>query len=146
MPLAVAGATEGASRHSRDLRLRGAPRPELAAAAVAALLIQLLLAPLTLAIAICLGVVDRWVRWRPAWLTAPAALGLAWALSVGVRPALTGYLAGAGHVIGYLTGPGPAFSRPAPLPRAFAGWRDSPPLQLPVPLNAPPAQPALPLP
>ena len=123
------------SWRARYLALHAAPRSELAAgAAVTALLAHLLLAQLTLPLTICFMIVGRVSRWRPSWLAVPAAAGLAWAATIGLRPAVAGYLAGGGQVIRYLTGSGPAFPRLAHLPEAFQGWPHWIPGQIPVAL------------
>jgi hypothetical protein len=114
-----------------------APRGDLAAVvAIAVLLTQILLAQLTLGLSICLVIIGRAGRWRPLWLVAPAAVGLAWMLSIGTRHALAGYLAGGGQLISYLTGSGSVIARLAHLPGAFGGWRQWLPRQLPVALIA----------
>src|ERR1022692_1097400 len=121
---------------------RASTRTELAAgAAVAALLAQVLLAQLTLALLICFVVIGRLFRWRPLWLAVPAAVGLSWVLTIGLRPAIGGYLAGAARGVGYPTGPRPLL-RLAHLPAAFAGWPRWLPRQLPVALLAAAAQAA----
>jgi hypothetical protein len=79
------------------------PRSRVAAAcAVLIAVAQLLLAPLALALMVAFVVTGRVSRWRLWWLTAPAAVGLAWALAIGPRAALAGFTAGAAHVLGYL--------------------------------------------
>lgn len=132
------------SLRSRYLAARDAPhRGELAAgAAVAALLVHALLAQVTLALAICFVVTGRLTRWRPLWLAVPAVAGLAWMLTIGIRPAVAGYLAGAGQVFSYLAGPGSALTRLAHLYDAFSGWRQWLPRQLPVALIAAAAEAA----
>src|ERR1022692_4514239 len=122
---------------------RASTRTELAAgAAVAALLAQVLLAQLTLALLICFVVIGRLFRWRPLWLAVPAAVGLSWVLTIGLRPALGGFLAGSARVISYLTGPGPLLVRLAHLPAAFASWPRWLPRQFPVALLAAAAEAA----
>jgi len=131
------------SSRSRGLTPRAAPRGELAAAAaIAALLAEMLLAQLTLGLTICFMIIGRLGRWRALWLLTPAAIGLAWTLSIGTGQALAGYLAGGGRVLGYLAGPGPVIARLAHLPGALGGWRRWLPSQLPVALIAAAAQTA----
>lgn len=134
-----------AERMPARLRLahQASTRTQLAAgAAVAALLAQVLLAQLTLALLICFMIIGRLSRWRPLWLAVPAAAGLSWVLTIGLRPALGGYLAGADRVISYLTGSGPLLLRLAHLPAAFASWPRWLPGQLPIALLAAAAQAA----
>jgi hypothetical protein len=133
MPSTMTSAAERVSWRARYLALHAAPRSELAAGvAVTALLAHLLLAQLTLPLAICFMIVGRFTRWRPSWLVVPAATGLAWAATVGIRPAVAGYLAGGGQVIRYLTtGSSPALARLAHLPEAFQGWPHWIPGQIP---------------
>jgi len=103
-----------------------------ASLAVALVLGQALVAQVTLLLATTLMLTGRLSRWRPAWLALPAASGLAWVLAIGVRPALAGYLAGAGHLVAHLTRPGARAAGPAGLGGALAGWRDWLPAQAPV--------------
>jgi hypothetical protein len=138
----VTDAGQEAYRWPRYLAYRGVLPGELTAAlAVAALLAQVLLAQLTLALGICFLIVGRITRWRPCWLLAPAGLGLAWTLAVG-RTAVTGYLTGGSQVIGYLAGAGSVVTRLAHLGGGFGGWRQWLPAQLPVALIAAAAQTA----
>jgi hypothetical protein len=103
-----------------------------AACAALAVLLQILFAPLTLALAGCLVLIGRLSRWRPGWLVAPAAAGFAWMLAVGPRSALAGYVTAADLVIRRFTGPRAWDS----LPAALARWRDWLPAQLPLGLVA----------
>ena len=67
-------------------------RGELAAGlATAAVVIQLVLAPATLIIAVTLIAMGRASRWRPHWLLLPASAGLGWLVSSGA--ARTGFVA-----------------------------------------------------
>jgi hypothetical protein len=90
----VAGLAECDPQRSRLLVQAGlSSRGQVTAAlAVAALLTQLLLAPLTLVFAVSLTLTGRLTRWRLQWLAAPGAIGLARVLSR-VRAAVTGFLA-----------------------------------------------------
>jgi hypothetical protein len=54
-----------------------------AGCAVLIVLAHLLLAQLTLGLAVAFTVTGRVTRWRLWWLTVPAAAGLAWALALG---------------------------------------------------------------
>ena len=71
----------------------------MAACAVLILLAHLLLAQLTLGLAVALTVTGRASRWRLWWLTGPAAAGLFWALAIGPAAAVAGFAAGPAHVI-----------------------------------------------
>ena len=138
MPPNRAWAAEREAARSRYLRSAAAPqRGDLtAAAAVAALVVQVLLAPLTLLILVCLMAAGGLSRWRPLWLAAPAAAGLVMVLNDGVRPSLAGYLA-AGALVGrHLIGAGPVVPRLAGLPHALAGSVRLLPPQLPGALLA----------
>jgi hypothetical protein len=144
MPPVFTGVSEDMRSQLAHLRPQVSARANLAAGiAILALLAQLLLAQLTLLITIVLVAADRLARWRPAWLAIPGALGVAWVLSAGVRHALTGYLAGAGQVIGQLGEPGPALARLARLSAALHGWQRWLPGQAPVALAAGAAQAAM---
>jgi hypothetical protein len=69
---------------------------------VAAVLVHLLLAQLTLVLAAALYAVDRVSRWRPQWLAVPAGFGLLWALAIGPSRAGHGLAAGPRQVLSYL--------------------------------------------
>jgi hypothetical protein len=118
-------------------------RGELAAALViAALLVHLLFAQLTLVLAATFWAVSRISRWRPLWLAIPAAAGLLWVLAIGPGRAAAGFTAGPGQVAAYLAGivghPGHLLH----LSRAFAGLSRWLPRQLPVALIAAAAEAA----
>ncbi len=104
---------------------RGPPRRSnprrgevVAALALGWVAAHLLLAQLTLVLAVAFGLIGRATRWRPGWLAVPAVVGLVWVLAIGPRAALAGFTAGPRQVLGYLAGaagrPGPAA---APGPR-----------------------------
>ena len=103
-----------------------------AACAALAVVFQVLFAQLTLVLAGCLVLIGWLSRWRPGWLFAPAAAGVALTLSVGPRAALAGYVAAADLLIRRFTGPGAWDGLPASLAR----WHDWLPAQLPVGLVA----------
>jgi hypothetical protein len=112
------------------------------AVAVLAVLIQLILAQLTLAFAVLFVIAGHVSRWRRSWLLAPAAVGLVWALAAGPGHVIAGFLAGPvqvlsdlghGHVLG---GPG----RPLGGFSAASSWL---PRQLPVALVAGAAEAAV---
>ena len=120
-----------------------APRGRLVAAcAVLILLAHLLLAQLTLGLAVALTVTGRVSRWRPWWLTVPAAAGLLWALAIGPAAAGAGFAAGPAHVFDYLSRGDllERLSRPAGLFTGAGGWL---PRQLPVALIAAAAEAGL---
>ena len=128
----VTNAAEREPRRARALTSEDVPRHgELAAAlGLAGVLAHLLLAPLTLLLAVALRLAGQLTRWRPAWLAAPAAAGLLWLLVIGPRPALAGFADGPRQVLGYLAGAPP--TRPAwptsagPSPASAAGCRGRP--------------------
>src|SRR3984957_8203569 len=75
----------------------------MAACAVLILLAHLLLAQLTLGLAVALTVTGRVSRWRLWWLTVPAAAGLVWTLAIGPAAAVARFAGGPPHVFGYLS-------------------------------------------
>ncbi len=117
-------------------------RRVMAGCAVLLLLGHLLLAQLTLGLAVAFTVTGRVSRWRLWWLTGPAAAGLIWALAIGPGPAAAGFAAGPAHILGYLGRrdlPG-GLSRPS---GPFAGAGSWLPGQLPIALIAAAAEAAL---
>ncbi len=77
-------------------------RRAMACCAVLLLLGHLLLAQLTLGLAVAFTVTARLSRWRLWWLTVPAAAGLVWALAIGPGRAGAGFAAGPAHLLDYL--------------------------------------------
>jgi len=135
MPRHGTAQPDGAVR-SRYLVPRDAPRYRelVAALAVAALLVHLLLAQLTLLLAAAMYMVGQASRWRPQWLAAPAGLGLLWTLAIGVPRAASGLAAGPRHVLGYLAGIGGHPGHLLTLPDAFGGLSHWLPEQFPLAL------------
>jgi hypothetical protein len=117
-------------------------RRVMAGCAVLLLLGHLLLAQLTLGLAMAFTVTGRVSRWRLWWLAGPAAAGLIWVLAIGPGPAAAGFAAGPAHVLGYLGRPDrpPGLSRPS---GPFAGAGSWLPGQLPIALIAGAAEAAL---
>src|SRR5258705_3905652 len=123
MPALATTTAERDPRRARSLIHGDTPRRgELVAAFVLlGLLAHLLLAQLTLLLAVALDLAGRATRWRPLWLAAPAAAGFLWVLAIGPGRALAGFTAGPHQVLGYLAGtarhpapvlhPVPAFAR-----------------------------------
>ena len=114
----------------------------MAACAVLLLVAHLLLAQLTLVLALAFALTGRISRWRLGWLITPAAAGLVWALALGPGRAAAGFAAGPEHVLDYL-GHGrlaAGLSRPS---GAFAGAGSWLPRQLPIALIAGAAEAAL---
>jgi hypothetical protein len=108
---------------------------ELAAAlAVAGLLGHLLLAQLTLLLAVAMYLIGRASRWRFEWLAAPAGVGLLWTLAIGVPRAGSGLAAGPRHILGYLGGIGDHPGHLLTLPDAFSGLSHWLPAQFPLAL------------
>ena len=72
-------------RRARQLIPAGFPRRGqlIAACAVLILLTHLLLAQLTIVLALAFVAAGKVTRWRLCWLLAPAVAGLAWMLAVG---------------------------------------------------------------
>jgi len=129
------------ARHliATDLPHRG---EVMAACGVLILLAHLLLAQLTLGLAVVFAVIGHVSRWRLWWLTVPAAAGLAWALAVGPGHAAGGFAAGPAQVVGYL-GHGHLIERLSHPLVAFAGVGRWLPEQLPIALISGAAEAAL---
>ncbi|MHB1432679.1 MAG: hypothetical protein ACYCVZ_11255, partial [Streptosporangiaceae bacterium] len=125
-----------------DRALWTAPsRRELAAAVATGLLAaQALVVPATALLVPLLGLTGRLCRWRPHWLAVPAAVGLAWALDVGVPGALSGYLVLARPVFAAIAGPGDLIGRAAHLTLVLRAWPGPVTGQVPVALLAAAAQ------
>lgn len=106
MPAEPVTGAERAPRRARYVIPRDTPRRAelLAAAGVAIVVLHLIFAQLTLVLALIFYGVTRVSRWRPSWLAAPAAAGLAWTLAIGPAAAGTGFAAGPARVLSYLGG------------------------------------------
>jgi hypothetical protein len=112
----------------------GRIRELTAALAVAGLLAELVLAPVTLAAAVVLLVTGRLGRWRPAWLAAPAGAGVIAIAAVGAGRAVAGFAAGPRPALAFLA---TAIGHPGRLARGaavLAGAGHGLPRQLPVAL------------
>ncbi len=98
--------TGSTPRRARHLIPTGLPRrgEVVAACAVAILVAHLLLAQLTLVLAVVFAVVSKISRWRLWWLLAPAVAGLAWTLAIGPDKALAGFGAGPSSILWHLGG------------------------------------------
>src|SRR5258708_8056250 len=105
-----------------------------ASVAVVAFLTQLIFAQFTLALVICLVIVGKVSRWRPLWLVAPAAAGVAWLLAIGVRPAVAGYLAGGSRLVSLLARHDTLGAKAQDVTGMLAAWRRWLPGQMPTPL------------
>ena len=101
---------------------------------MAVLLLHLLFAQVTLALVIIGLVTGQLARWRPSWLSGPAAAGIAWIAGLGPRRALTGFAAGPRQVAGLLAGVAGHPGRLARGPAVMAGAGHWLPRQLPVAL------------
>jgi hypothetical protein len=97
-------ALERAPHRARYLIPRELPhRAEVVATlGVLALLAHLLLAQVTITLAVVFHGVSRISRWRPQWLLVPAAGGLGWVLATGPAAALAGFTAGPRALAGLL--------------------------------------------
>ncbi|HET9080479.1 MAG TPA: hypothetical protein VFO01_08180 [Trebonia sp.] len=136
--------TGSAPRRARHLIPRGLPRRGelVAGCAVALVVAHLLLAQLTLVLAVAFAVVSKASRWRLWWLLAPAAAGLTWALAIGPGRALAGSAAGPASILWHLGGGHLAGEAGHP----FAGFGDIRgwlPGQFPVALVAAAAEAAI---
>jgi hypothetical protein len=107
----------------------------MAAFAVLLVLVQLVLAQLTLAFAVLFILVARVSRWHRSWLLAPAGVGLVWALAAGPGHVLAGFVAGPDRVLAYF-GDGHLLGGLARPLTGFAGAAGWLPRQLPVALVA----------
>ena len=117
-------------------------REVMGACAAAIIVAHLVLAQLTLGLAIVFTLIGGATRWRLWWLAGPAAVGLAWTLAVGPAQAGAGFAAGSAHVLGYL-GQG-QLAQPLSHPlAAFAGAGRWLPRQLPLALISGAAEAAL---
>src|ERR1700761_7640550 len=96
MMTGAAPRTDPAPRLARPLIPAALPRRRelIAALAVAAVLLHLLLAQLTLILLLVFAGVGRVPRWRAWWLLVPAAAAAIWILAAGPGPALSGFTAG----------------------------------------------------
>jgi hypothetical protein len=145
MPAFATATADREPRPPRPLSPGDTPRRgELGAGLVlAGLLAHLLLAQLTLLLAVALNLTGRVARWRPLWLAGPAAAGFLWILAIGPGRALAGFTDGPHQALGYLAG---AARQPARLlhpARAFAGIGRWLPRQAPVALILAPAEAAV---
>jgi hypothetical protein len=107
----------------------------VAVCAVAITAGHLLLAQLTLVLALAFAVAGRATRWRLCWLLVPAAAGLAWTLAVGPEQAVAGFAAGPSSVLSHL-GLGNAAQHAGHPLAAFSGISGWLPRQLPLALLA----------
>ena len=98
------------------------------------LLTHLLLAQLTLLLAVAFYLTGRVSRWRLLWLAVPAAAGLGWTLAIGPARAAAGLTAGPRQVLDYLGGIGRHPGHLLHLPDAFAGITQWLPQQFPLAL------------
>ena len=145
MPASVTATADRDPRRARPLSPGDMPRRgELAAAlAAAGLLAHLLLAQLTLLLAVALDLTGRMARWRPLWLAGPAAAGFCWVLAIGPGRALAGFTDGPHQVLGYLAGAAGQPARVLHPARAFAGIGRWLPRQAPFALILAPAEVAI---
>jgi hypothetical protein len=144
-PAEVVTEAEQMPRRARYLVPRGLPRRDevLAVCVVAAVLVHVLFAQLTILLAAAFYLITRVTRWRLSWLTVPAAAGLAWTVAVGPRAAAAGFTAGPAQIVGYLTASGYQADHLLHFTDAFTGLGDWLPRQLPLALLAGVAEAAL---
>jgi hypothetical protein len=79
-------------------------RELIAVCAVAILVAHLVLAQLTLVLAVVFAVTGKATRWRLGWLAGPAAAGLAWTIAAGPGHAIAGFTAGPSAILWHLGG------------------------------------------
>ena len=132
-------------RRARYLVPRGLPRRDevLAVCVVAAVLVHVLFAQLTILLAAAFYLITRVTRWRLSWLMVPAAAGLAWTAAVGPRAAAAGFTAGPAQIVGYLNASGHQADHLLHFTDAFSGLGKWLPRQLPLALVAGAAEAAL---
>ena len=125
-------------RRARYLVPRGLPRRDevLAVCVVAAVLVHVLFAQLTILLAAAFYLITRVTRWRLSWLAVPAAAGLAWTAAVGPRAAAAGFTAGPDQIADYLGASGHQADHLLHFTGAFAGMGNWLPRQLPLALLA----------
>jgi hypothetical protein len=116
MPAAVPAAPAPAPRRARSLIPRDFTRRNelIAALTMAGLLAGFLFAQLTGALAVAFYTAGKAARWRPGWLTAPAAAGAVWALAIGPATALRRLTAAPSALLSLL---GRVLTDPARIPR-----------------------------
>ena len=117
-------------------------REAMAACAAAIIVAHLVVAQLTLGLAIVFTLIGGASRWRLWWLAGPAAAGLAWTLAVGPAQAGAGFAVGSAHVLDYL-GQGRLAQRLSHPLAACAGAGQWLPRQLPLALVSGAAEAAL---
>jgi hypothetical protein len=122
-------------RRARHLIPIGLPRRRelIAVCAVTIVIVHLLVAQLTLVLALVLAGTGKATRWRLWWLLGPAAAGLAWVLAAGPGNAFAGFTAGPSSILRYLTAGHLAGHVGHPV-AAFAGVEGWLPRQFPVAL------------
>ena len=122
-------------RSARHLIPTGLPRrgEVMAVCAVAILVAHLLVAQLTLVLAVVFALIGKTTRWRLWWLLAPVAAGLAWTLALGPDKALSGFAAGPSGILRYLSAGHLAGRLGHPL-AAFGGAQSWLPRQFPIAL------------
>ena len=127
--------TGSVPRRARHLIPVGLPRRGelIAVCAVAIVIVHLLLAQLTLVLALVFAAAGKASRWRLWWLLGPAAAGLAWILEAGPGNAFAGFTAGPSSILGYLSAGRLAGHIGHPL-AAFGGVEGWLPRQFPVAL------------
>jgi hypothetical protein len=122
-------------RRARHLIPDGAPRRGelIATCTVTILVAHLLLAQLTLLLALVFVLVSKATRWRLWWLAGPAAAGLAWTLAAGPGNAIAGFTAGPSGILWHLGG-GHLAGRAGPPLAGFGGAQSWLPRQFPIAL------------
>src|SRR5438876_656342 len=132
-------------RRARYLVPRGLPRRDevLAVCVVAAVLVHVLFAQLTILLAAVFYLITRATRWRLSWLTVPAAAGLALTAEVGPGAAVAGFTAGPAQIVSYLSASGHQADHLLHFTGAFTGMGTWLPRQLPLALVAGAAEAAL---
>ena len=136
MPVPAVTPAQRAPRRARYVIPAQTPRrAELVAAlGVAAVLMHVVFAQLTLVLVIAFHATGRLTRWRPQWLLVPAGTGLVWVLAISPAAAAARLAAGPRQVLACMAGSGGHPGRILHLPGAFAGLTHWLPGQFPLAL------------
>ena len=136
MSTGITTTRERVPRRARYLIPKTTPRRAefLAALGVLVVLAHLVVAQLTIVLAVIFFAITKLTRWRPQWLAVPAAAGVIWALAITPATAVSGFLAGPRNIVGYLRGVDGDPGRVMHLGAAFGGMGGWLPRQLPLAL------------
>lgn len=106
----------------------------VAVVVIAAIVVQLAVAQITLALAIAFVATAALSRWRPSWLFSPALVGLVWATAMGAGRAWNGYLSGVSRLVALSHAPGLLAGHMGATGAALGQWHHWLPAQIPIAL------------